>query len=426
MKPYFPHTLATALALLLTTLPGMAQPLDLYTCLDSAAAHMPLVNQQASLNELLKNKLSTYNKAYLPVITLNGQASYQSAVPELPFVMPGTPALDIPKFQYRGYAELYQPLFDAGLANAARISENAQHEVSLMTLELSVHEYKKQVAQLYFQVLLVTDQVQIVNRSLDLLKAREEVLQAAIKQGVAQQNDLLKIQSETITQEKRLDELESAHTSGMEILGLLTGIDTKNRTLAVPDVKGSIDYGFTANPELQLISRRQASIAATEKMILAQRLPRVNAFGQAGIGAPNPYNFFEKDASPYYIAGVRATWNLWDWGKTSRDRKAIGLNRQLFSDQRSQKEMEIQRRVTQIKTEGERLSRALEHDQKIVDLRSEIRKNAAVQVEQGIITSTDYLNEVLAEQLARLTKSVDQISLYQNHVLLQFETGVIQ
>lgn len=403
-----------------------AQKLNLYVCLDSAEKHMPLLHQEPILAEILQNKLKTYNRNYLPMVTANGQATYQSTTPELPFSIPGMPGLDIPNFQYRAYLELYQPIFDAGISGAQKTAEKAQTQVTLKTLEVGLVEYKKQVAQLYFQMLLVDDQLQIISKTLALMAEREKSVKTALENGVAQQNDLLKLQSEILSQEKKQLELESARESGMEVLQLLTGIETSGYKLETPIVENAIDYAYADNLELQLISTKQKGLMATEKLLKTKRLPRINLFGQAGLGAPNPYNFFNADLSGYGMVGLKASWNIWDWGKTSLDRKNLRLSSRLMEEQANQKKVEIESKIAQMKNENAKLAKALEWDKKMLELRSQIRRNAEVQVEQGVITSNDYLDEVLAEQVSELTRSVNQISLYQNQVMLQFETGTLK
>jgi outer membrane protein TolC len=402
------------------------QAQTLYACLDSAEKNMPILKQQPILADLLQNKLKIYNRSYLPMVTANAQATYQSAVPELPFSFPGVPAIDIPKFQYRAYLELYQPVFDAGVSSAQKTAEKAKNEVSLMALEVGLSEYKKQVAKLYFQMLLVDDQLEIISKTLELMAEREKSVKIALENGVAQQNDLLKLQSEVLQQEKKQHELTSAKESGMEVLSILTGMEIQNGKLEMPVIGNEVGLDYAANLELQLINTQQKGLMATEKLLKSKRLPMINLFGQAGLGAPNPYNFFNPDLSGYGMVGLKATWNIWDWGKTSLERKNLRLNSSLMDVQQSQKKVEIESKISQIRAETSKLSKALQWDEKMLVLRSQIRKNAEVQVEQGVITSTDYLNEVLAEQLTELTRSVDQISLYQNQVMLQFETGILK
>ncbi len=402
------------------------QAQTLYACLDSAEKNMPILKQQPIMAEMLQNKLKTYNRSYLPMVTANGQATYQSDVPELPFSLPGVPTVDVPRFQYRAYLELYQPVFDAGVSSAQKTAETAKNEVSMMALEVGLSEYKKQVAKLYFQILLVDDQLEIISKTLGLMAEREKAVKIALENGVSQQNDLLKLQSEVLQQEKKQNQLMSAKESGLEVLSILTGMDMQNGKLEIPVIQTEVAYDYASNLELQMINTQQKGLMATEKLLKAKRLPRINLFGQAGFGSPNPYNIFSSDLSGYGMVGLKATWHIWDWGKTSLERKNLRLNSSMMDVQQSQKTVEIESAISQMRNENAKLTKALEWDEKMLALRSQIRKNAEVQVEQGVITSTDYLDEVIAEQLTELTRSVDQISLYQNQVMIQFETGALK
>ena len=154
-------------------------------------------------------------------------------------------------------------------------------------------------------------------------------------------------------------------------------------------------------------------------------MPRIGVFGQGGVGSPNPYNFFEKDLSSYYIVGLRLKWTIYDWGKASQDRRNIQLTNQLLSRQYEQKSIELQSNLVQLHAKSEQASRSLIKDDEILLIRTTIRQNAAVQLDQGVITNSDYLEEILAEQLAELTKSMDQIQLHQYQTLIRFELGTI-
>ena len=422
----FNHHFAAFIIAISFSFISQAQLLDLYTSLDSAEATMPLLKQENLLNEALSNKLKEYNRNYLPSLTANGQISYQSDAPELDVPIPGFTGLELPNVQYRASIDIAQPIFDAGISRALKISETAQSEASLKSLEVSKSAYKKQVALLYFQMLLVNDQISIISKSIDLMRERLKTVESAVENGVAQENDLLKLKSEILKLENKMDELTAAKMSGMEILGILTGINTTDRTLEKPEIQGSIDYSTSGNPTLQLLTTQQGSIMANESLLKAQRMPKVSAFGQVGLGAPNPFNFFEKDLSTYYIAGLRASWNIWDWGETSLKRKNLEINKQMVVEQQNQKKLEVESNLRTIKHQGDKYAKALERDEEILTMKSQIRKNASTQLDQGVITPAEYLDEVLAEQVAELNKSVNEISLYQNQIILQFETGTIK
>jgi outer membrane protein TolC len=322
--------------------------------------------------------------------------------------------------------EVFQPLFDGGMTRALKQSETASSKASIQALEVGLTAYKRQVAQLFFQLLSINDQRLILQQTLELMTDRMHQVEAALNQGVAQKNDLLKVKSETLILTQRLDELKAAEQSGREILGLLTGVQLDARTLIMPEAQGDLDYSVDHNPEIQLINTRQNSILAKEGLLTSQRMPKVSAFGQVGLGAPNPFNFFNADLSTYYIAGIRASWTLWDWNKTALERKNLQLNHHMLDEQRNQKTLEVNSNVARLRSQTETLIKALERDEEIKSMRTEIRINAAVQLDQGIIATPEYLEEVLAEQKAVIQVSVDNIALRQNQIMLQFETGGIQ
>ena len=55
-------------------------------------------------------------------------------------------------------------------------------------------------------------------------------------------------------------------------------------------------------------------------------------------------------------------------------------------------------------------------DRQIVDLRSEVSKTAASQLENGIITSSEYLAELNAETQARITLAMHELQLVQAQI----------
>ena len=293
--------------------------LDIFSCLDSAAANMPVLRQKPILADILENKLKTYSNLYLPTIALNGQATLQSHVPELPFSFPGVPSLSIPKDQYRAWLEINQPIYDGGNSKAQKGLEMANTDLTNLQLDAGVCEYKKQVSQVYFQVLLAEKQNEIIREVLILLKEKKMASQNGLKNGVLQQNEVLKIEVEILNQEKKLNEIEQGIQAGREILTLMTGIETQSLKLMVPGNRMYSEIISENQPELKLISLQQRNLAMNKSLLLVQRKPKISFFGQAGIGSPNPYNFFQSKASAFYYAGIRVNWTLWDWGKTARE-----------------------------------------------------------------------------------------------------------
>ena len=95
--------------------------LSLDSCYTLARANYPLVRQYDLISKSTEYTIENVNRAYLPQININAQATYQSAVVELPFQIPGVEPLS--KDQYKVYAELYQPIYDGGVLKQQK-SEN--------------------------------------------------------------------------------------------------------------------------------------------------------------------------------------------------------------------------------------------------------------------------------------------------------------
>lgn len=400
-----------------------AQSISLLTCLDSAQAAMPLLRQKPMMMEVLRNKLNNYQTAYLPSLTLNAQASYQSDVPDLPFSAPGAPEINIPRDQYKAWMDVSAPIYDGGITRAQQKMETASNETSLRSLDVGLNEYKKQVVQSYFQTLLAARQHDIIVEVIDLLNEKQKSVEAALANGVLQENDLLRLKAEIRSQEKKRDALEHAYSGGIEVLSILTGMDLEGRTLEIPEIAAVGVNEIPASPELMLIDAQRQRIAAGSAMLRAQRMPRLSLFGQVGMGQPNPFNFFEEDASLFYISGIRATWTLFDWNKTSREKSNLLLNIQMLDLQKQQNMLEIDSRITHLQSERTTYADMVQKDEDIIALRKNIRRNASRQLDEGVITSTDFLDEVLAEQEAEIAKNVDQISLYRSDALIKLELG---
>jgi outer membrane protein TolC len=400
-----------------------AQSIDLYTCLDSAKTVMPLLKQKPLLQQELQNKLAIYSNTYLPALSANGQASYQSDVPSLPFKIPGFSGLNIPKDQYKMYLQLSQPIYDAGMSKAQKEVATASTATSLQQLEVSLNAYQQQIVTVYFQTLLAEAQINIVRETIGVLQQKEQSVNGAYQNGAGQQNDVLNIQASIIDEEKNLASLQNAETTGLQILSLLTGIDTRNKTLQIPASVNNISYDITKNPSLVLINTEQKNVLASNDLYHSERLPHISLFGQAGMGDPNPYNFFKSSNSPFYIAGVQANWNIWDWHTSARERDNLQLQSQMLEAEKEQTTMNINTTVIQLTKENDYLQQMLLKDDTLISLKKQIRDNAAHQLDEGVITSNDYLQDVVDAQQAEIQQQIDQLNINKNQILLQLENG---
>ncbi|MGB0430884.1 MAG: TolC family protein [Bacteroidia bacterium] len=401
-----------------------AQKLDLSTCLDSAVAYMPALQQDEAIRNTLSNKLRSHETVNLPSLQVNGQITYQSAVPELPFTIPNMPGLEIPQTQFRTYLEVTQPIYNGGMANALKGAETANAMVQIEQLKISELNVKKQVTELYYNVVEIEYQKATLDKTLELVLEKQKVVESAIKNGVAQQNDLLKLQTQVLSLQNQKSMLAQRQNAAKEVLEILCGFEITDSHVfraSEADFKPSID--LKNNAEIKYLNAKTTALKSSEDLLKSKRMPKVMAFGQSGFGQPNPLNFFEADVSGYYMVGAKLQWKLTDWGNTQRDIENLEISTDQIALITEQKSIELNSKIAQMQSEIEILEKAINNDEQLLKLKAQIVTNAKKQYEEGIITFTDYMNEELELKQTEMALGTHKTQLLKTQYLLQLEIG---
>jgi outer membrane protein TolC len=148
------------------------------------------------------------------------------------------------------------------------------------------------------------------------------------------------------------------------------------------------------------------------------------AFGTAGYGRPG-LNFLKDEFRPYAIAGVTFKWSLTDfYSKTLKnDLQQIRNGAQLIDLQRDVFLLNTKSIVEQQSADIQKWQALIESDRQIVALRGKIKESATAQVENGTLTTNDYLIELNAESQARLNLELHQLQLLLAQINLKTTTN---
>src|SRR5689334_10540852 len=93
---------------------GISQTITLNQVQEQARKNYPSLKQRNLISQSAGLNVSNLNKNYLPQVSLNGQASYQSDVTKIDVDVPGF-KFDAPaKDQYKVTADVNQLIFDGG------------------------------------------------------------------------------------------------------------------------------------------------------------------------------------------------------------------------------------------------------------------------------------------------------------------------
>ena len=399
-----------------------SQSISLEECYKLARENYPLIKQRDLIAKSSEYSISNASKAYLPQFSINGQASYQSDVTSIDIKIPGFPEIEAPsKDQYKVYAELNQVLYDGGAISNQKKLLRLSSEVETQRTEVELYKVKERINQLYFGILLIDEQL----KQFDLIKSdlNESIKKttAGISNGTAYQSNLNMLQAELIKTNQRDLENQSTRRSFLKMLSQFIGKDL-NEAITLEKPMPQTLANTNNRPELRLFTLQQNQIDQQLKLSNTKNLPKLGLFIQGGYGKP-ALNVLKNEFEAYYIGGVRLNWNLSNLYTSGNERSIASLNNQLIDTQKEVFLFNTTLNTSQQTEETEKLSQLIKMDEEIVVLKTKVKNTSKVQLENGIITTSDYIRELNAEDQARTNLILHQIQLLQAQYNLKTITG---
>ena len=403
------------LFLCLPLLPGIAkgqEKITLAQCYEWARANYPQIRQYGLIGQTEQYNLSNAVKGWLPQVTVNAKATYQSDVTKLPFdadklsaVMPGLEIPALSKDQYQVVAELNQNIWDGGTIHTSRQLTKAQATADREQLESDLYTLNDRVNQLYFGCLL---QEELIRQNV-LLQKELQIITAMMANGVANQSDRESMEVELLNARQKEIELKASRVAFGRMLSAMIGKPyDKDRILEVPNVPGNPLSGEINRPELKALDAKSYLLELQNKQITSGLMPRIGAFVQGGYGRPG-LNMLEDSFDPFYIAGVRLSWNMGKLYTLKNDRRKVATTLQQVEVQRETFLFNTSLELMQQNTEIQKISDLMKADDEIIRLCTSIKNAAEVKLENGVISVTDLIREINAEDMAKQTAAAHRI-----------------
>ncbi|MBQ3254341.1 MAG: TolC family protein, partial [Rikenellaceae bacterium] len=148
----------------------------------------------------------------------------------------------------------------------------------------------------------------------------------------------------------------------------------------------------------------------------ASLMPRFSAFAQGYYGYPGLDMFKSMVSSDWTlnaIVGVRMSWNIGAFYTKRNNLEKLNAAQKQIAVQRDVFLFNTEMQTTQDDGEIARLRKAIEDDNRIVELRRRVRMAAESQLENGVIDATDLLRKITDETSATLARSTHEIELLQ-------------
>ena len=391
-----------------------ANSLQLAAAYDKATAQHPLGRQVALLEESAALQLDQIDAGRLPLISLRGNARLQSENVKIPFQIPGEEPFELPLFIAQTYVDAQYLIYDGGASKARRQKARRRLLAEQQSVAVELAALKEQVNQPFFHILRLRARQKVLLTTLADLGAKLRQLEAGRRHGTVLERDVDQLRIEMLRLESALQQLRGQLSAAFATLSDLTGeaIDTSTE-LRLPDLSDFSLSDTWRRPELKHFALQQEHVLASEDLIVAERRPILNAFAQGGFGYPNPLNFFDDNFSPYAMVGLRFQWKLFDWNKTRLDRQLISVQSQLIENQRAAFEHNLNIQEARFQEELSTLEGVIQRDQTILALQERIRKTASAQLDQGVITTAEYLDHLNDSIRAALELETHRLELQQ-------------
>lgn len=400
----------------MTTLHG--QTLD--ECRRLAREHYPEIRQYDLITLTEQYDLSNAARAWIPQVTLSGQASWQSDTPTFPGALGeilasrGLQMEGIRREQYRAAIDVSQTIWDGGHSRATKELAQAEAAEERQRTEVDLYALQSRVDDLYFGILLLDERLTQTTVQISLLESNLARMRSCVANGTATKSDADAIEAELLTVRQTLEQIEASRASYGRMLEIFIGQPLAAEGLERPAEPALGDVPL--RPELALFEAQAQRIDVRRKALNSALMPRFSAFAQGYYGYPG-LDMFQSmrssDGTLNALVGVRMSWNIGalytrrnDLGKLRTARQQIDIQRDIFH---------FNTRLQTTREEGKiaRLRKAVASDTRIVELRRAVRVAAESQLENGVIDTTDLLRKITDETTAALNRSTHEIELLQ-------------
>ncbi|MBM2815895.1 MAG: hypothetical protein HW421_2657 [Ignavibacteria bacterium] len=388
--------------------------LTLEECYQNAKNNYPLSKNFEKYNKLSNLKLRNLNHQYYPGMSLFGLVQYQSNVTKLPFKIPipGITIPDIAKDQYKIGINVNQIIWDGGLTSTSIELERNSNILENQNNEIELFKLKQKINDAYFSILLLNKKAELLKIATSDLEAQLKLFNSRIENGVMLPSAATMLKAELLKISQSMDEIKSLMQTSLDALSILIGREIKDtEEISIPSLeKNNFDINLRKRPEYRSFDLTKSNLSIMRNLTDAKYTPKFSTFMQAAYGRPG-LDMFNPDFQGFYIIGVRTSWNLWNWNVGANEKEILALRSEILDNQEKTFTINLNSVAKKYKNDIEKLGKMLAKDKEIIRLRSEILEQVKSQLDNGIITTTEYLLEFDAITNAKLNAESRQIEL---------------
>lgn len=397
------------------------QKITLSECYNWAEKNYPIAKQTSLLQQKATYEIDALNKAKLPTVNLNAQATYQSAVTQIPFSLPNMTVDPLNKDQYKATLDVNQLIYNGGIIDANSKLKTAQTLTQQQQVAVNLYQLKSRINYSFMMILLWQDQRELLVAKQNTINSKVKEVKSGVKNGAILPSSEQVLEAEILKLEQALTENAFQRSKELQNLASLTVTTFDSNTILEKPATNIEVTGI--RPELQFFELQQSQIEASKDVISKSNLPKLNAFGQAGYGNP-ALNMLKNSFEGFYIVGLKLNWNVFDWNKSKTDKQALDVAKQIVSTEKETFEINNKMQLNELQSEISKLEAIIKTDTQIIQLREKVVQSFDSQLRNGVITSSDYITELNQLFDAKTNQKVHQTQLELAKINYQTSKGI--
>jgi outer membrane protein len=159
-----------------------------------------------------------------------------------------------------------------------------------------------------------------------------------------------------------------------------------------------------------------------KRELTSDYLPQLSAFFQGGYGRPT-LNIIENDFGSWYMTGIRLNWSLGNLYTVSNKRSMLLMNQRSLDADKETFLLNTSLDLAQQDENVKKFKALIQKDNEAIALRESVTKSAVAQLDNGVITTHEYIQKLNAQNLAKQSKIMHEIQLLQAEYNQKFLTG---
>jgi len=401
-----------------------AQTLSLVEAYQMLETNYPNLRNADLNNQILRAELDILSLERKPTLNLMGSATLQSEAIGFAGGENSPINIDIPLYNARAYGEISYTLFDGGRLEARKALKAEEGKLGNQQLKVEKFGLRQRINQLFLGILLGRERISLYETTLIDITERKSTVAATVELGAALESEILQLSVREVEIEAQRDDVQGLIVQLVANLATLIGRELPTDVnLNLPTLPSLGTIPKIQRPEFALFKLQRASIMANEALIQANTKPVISAFAQVGVGAPNPLNVFDSGISPYAYGGINFKWTFKDWGKSEKQRELLRLRAAQLENQEETFRFNLNSGNEAYLADIKRLKQQINQDRKIAGLQAEVLTQLVAQLDNGIITATNYLTQVNAELLARQKLRINETRMVELQLNFLNERG---